>query len=99
MKAKLSKGAVEDWLGWKCPACGHLHSVPVTGPRAWDWNGSCEQPTLTPSVRHEGAGRCHYHVTEGRIKYENDCTHSMKGQTVELPELQQETKEAEHGGA
>lgn len=42
-------------------------------------------------------GRCHYFVREGKqlgkdhaksyIQYCNDCTHAMKGQTVELPDL------------
>jgi len=27
---------------------------------------------------------CHSFVTDGKIKYLNDCTHHLKGQTVEL---------------
>ncbi|WP_242514506.1 DUF6527 family protein [Enterobacter cloacae] len=30
---------------------------------------------------------CHSFVTDGQIQYLNDCTHSMAGMTVPLPEL------------
>ncbi|MCW9581040.1 DUF6527 family protein [Raoultella ornithinolytica] len=30
---------------------------------------------------------CHSFVTDGQIQYLNDCTHSMAGMTVLLPEL------------
>lgn len=29
---------------------------------------------------------CHSFVTDGKIKYLNDCTHHLKGQTVDLPD-------------
>lgn len=31
--------------------------------------------------------RCHSFVTDGRIQFLDDCSHGMKGQTVELPEM------------
>lgn len=31
--------------------------------------------------------RCHSFVTDGRIRFLDDCTHNMRGQTVELPEF------------
>ena len=31
---------------------------------------------------------CHSFVSFGRISYLGDCTHSMAGQTVELPEIE-----------
>ncbi|MCM1564938.1 MAG: DUF6527 family protein [Dehalobacter sp.] len=30
---------------------------------------------------------CHSFVTDGKIQFLNDCTHSLAGQTVELPEI------------
>ena len=30
---------------------------------------------------------CHSFVTDGRIQYLNDCTHDLKGQTVNLEEF------------
>lgn len=28
---------------------------------------------------------CHSYVTDGKIQYLNDCSHDLKGQTIELP--------------
>lgn len=41
----------ETGFGWLCPGCGTNHAVPVTGPRAWRWDGNEETPTFRPSVR------------------------------------------------
>lgn len=30
--------------------------------------------------------RCHSFVTDGRIEFLSDCTHELKGQTVDLPD-------------
>jgi hypothetical protein len=30
---------------------------------------------------------CHSFVTDGRIQFLNDCTHSLAGQTVDLPDF------------
>lgn len=30
---------------------------------------------------------CHSFVTDGRIQFLGDCTHQLKGQTVDLPEM------------
>ena len=37
---------------------------------------------------------CHSYVTDGKIRFLNDCTHSLAGKTVELPEFTAEQKEA-----
>jgi len=71
------------------------------GP-AWQFNGDVESPTFSPSllvrmgpkpdpVTHlapKGApGQvCHSFIREGNIQFLSDCTHSLAGQTVELPE-------------
>ena len=31
---------------------------------------------------------CHSFVTDGRIKFLDDCTHALAGQTVDLPEFE-----------
>jgi hypothetical protein len=41
-------------LFW-CPGCNRGHSVYLAGPIKWDWNGSAESPTFSPSVLVEGA--------------------------------------------
>jgi hypothetical protein len=40
----------------------------------WDW----------PCVR------CHSFVRDGRIQFLGDCTHALAGQTVDLPEIEEE---------
>jgi hypothetical protein len=69
------------------------------GPR-WTWNGNPDRPTFTPSVlvttpANPEAGEgfeewrteriCHSFVTDGQIQFLGDCTHALKGQTVDLP--------------
>lgn len=77
---------------FECPGCCCSHGVPVEGPRAWGFNGDMDRPTLTPSllvqsVDETGPTVCHSFVRDGRIQYLGDCTHDMKGQTVDLPEF------------
>jgi len=35
-------------------------------------------------------GVCHSFVVDGNIQFLNDCTHALAGQTVPLPELQED---------
>jgi hypothetical protein len=88
---------------FKCPGCASAniaggfdsHVIPTTGPKAWQFNGDVERPTLSPSIlahetkRHDGsvfAPRCHSFVRDGRIEYLTDCGHALAGQTVDLPD-------------
>lgn len=89
----------DELLQFHCPGCRRIHAVQSGsdfGPN-WAWNGSLEKPTFTPSVlvTYNGADAgvdgappavCHSFVTDGRIQYLGDCTHSLAGQTVDLPE-------------
>lgn len=94
--SELFKRPNGDCLMWYCPGCRCHHSVPVEGPNAWEWNGSLDSPTLTPSVRHrwdftdEGRAEkvCHYFVREGRLEYCLDCTHELAGTTVRLEPIE-----------
>jgi hypothetical protein len=79
-----------------CPGCGFLHVVHVSQgnvPRpVWTWNGSVDAPTFSPSIAvswraPDGGRMCHSFVREGKIEFLSDCTHSLAGQTVELPEV------------
>jgi hypothetical protein len=80
-------------LMFRCPGCDHPHLVRVgdgDGPR-WEWNGSGDAPTFTPSIlvnkhHNPGAPTCHSFVTDGRIKFLDDCTHHLAGQTVRIPD-------------
>lgn len=72
---------------------GELHlPVMIGGTRAgtnnWTWSGSVEAPTLRPSVLSEGNGwRCHSWINDGRAQFLDDCSHELRGQTVDLLEI------------
>jgi hypothetical protein len=81
----------EQAIFFWCPGCETNHWVPVSGPRAWQWNQSVETPTLSPSILvswESGEERkrnvCHSFVREGRIEFLGDCTHALAGQTIQL---------------
>lgn len=79
-----------------------LLPVMIGGTRAgtpnWTWNGSVTAPTLRPSVlTKDGQGAvCHSWITDGRIQFLDDCTHELRGQTLELLEVNE--GEARDGG-
>lgn len=82
----------------RCPACeaedtGSLHvfylKTTWSSP-GWSFNGDVYKPTFIPSMmarcRLKGVEHvCHSFVTDGRIQYLGDCTHALKGQTIDLP--------------
>ena len=63
-------------------------------PGAWQWNGSTEAPSLTPSLLTRGTcGKdvefvCHCFVTDGRARFLSDSTHELSG--LEVPLLEAE---------
>jgi hypothetical protein len=91
-----------------CPGCENTHSVNVirdTRPR-WTFNGSAEKPTFSPSIlvttrwsqndKDMKDEICHSFIKDGQIQFLDDCTHKLKGQTVEIPEWPY--KFGEYGG-
>lgn len=86
-----------------CPGCGYDHPFHVAPQRReprpdgspaplWDWNGSMDKPTFSPSLlvnRDYSEACCHSFVRDGRIEFLMDCFHALKGQTVEIPEYEQ----------
>jgi hypothetical protein len=106
---------------FRCPGCGDVHSVRTAIPPlrpgvggVWQWNGSIDKPTFSPSLLvtsghycagHQGDNcwcsynrehpdnpapfacyRCHSYVKDGAIEFLGDCSHTLAGQTVEIPE-------------
>lgn len=79
---------------FNCPGCKMVHKVYLTkrpDEPVWSWNGSVDKPTISPSilVRWNYAEKkfvCHSFIRDGNIQFLDDCTHSLKGQTVEIPE-------------
>jgi hypothetical protein len=78
-------------LHW-CPACNRPHEIHMRGSSQqrrlrWDWNDNTARPTFWPALlveRGDGAV-CHYQIADGRIQFEEDCTHAMAGKSVPLP--------------
>lgn len=82
-----------------CPACKELHPFAVDKPFSngarWTWNGKTDKPTFSPSMNitvgphgeEKRIERCHYWLRDGRIQYLPDCTHEMKGKTIDLPPI------------
>ena len=88
---------VEDKPGYyifDCPGCNHSHFV-NTNPEygiVWEFNKDFEKPTVSPSLLvrmlcKDEMNICHSFVKDGSIQFLNDCTHTLAGQTVELPDL------------
>ena len=72
-----------------CPGCGEHHAPYVSGSKAWQWNNSTTKPTFKPSIlvrwgNEEGYQICHSFVTDGEIRFLNDCTHENAGKTLPL---------------
>lgn len=89
-------------LGHWCPGCKSGHEINVDRPNSsgakWSFDGNMERPTFTPSVNirwgkfagqcdYDEGGICHYFITAGRISFCSDSTHSLSGQTVDLPDI------------
>lgn len=90
---KIAGGRVAFW----CPGCDQAHQVgvePGAGP-VWEFNGNGDAPTFKPSVfvnapgqfHNPGMPSCHSFVTDGKIQFLGDCTHSLAGETVPLPDF------------
>jgi hypothetical protein len=78
-----------ELLVFECPGCQYGHNIPVEGPRAWKWNGSMDKPTFYPSIKIDiPGGCCHSWVKDGQIQFLADCDHKLRGQTVDLPEVE-----------
>ena len=73
-----------------CPGCGIYHWFKTTGDHpTWTWNGDMRKPTVNPSilVRYPQDGQtkvCHFFMREGKIQYLDDCTHDLRGKTVDM---------------
>jgi hypothetical protein len=67
-----------------CPGCRRMHPF----DERWQFNGDYERPTFTPSlmVNRDSANQCHSYVTDGNIQFLSDCKHELAGQTVEIPD-------------
>lgn len=87
IKETVLDGQHYSWVFW-CHGCHDRHQI-----RGWEWNGNKELPTFSPSILvryyngQDVSEVCHSYVTDGKIKYLDDCTHKMAGQTIGLPDF------------
>jgi hypothetical protein len=93
MKTRIVQFNDHERIVFYCEGCKTHEAVPISGPRAWGWNGDLERPTLTPSIlsttpHPDGNRVCHSFVTDGKIQYLGDCSHALAGQTIDLPDLE-----------
>ncbi len=75
-------------FGFICPGCSYSHTF-LVGPDGWTWNGSLDKPSFMPSLLVNGntpQARCHSFVKDGKIAFQSDCWHSLKGQIVDMPD-------------
>jgi hypothetical protein len=77
-----------------CPGCERNHFINTDlrfSPIAWAFNGDVEKPTFSPSLLCQADvpnERCHSFITDGKIKFLSDCFHDLRGQTVELIDVE-----------
>lgn len=87
--------------------CGHgFYNASAGKASKWTFNGDCENPTFSPSMLVKVGpyptvnkddpmcGKttiCHSFVRNGQIQYLNDCTHALAGQTIDLPDIEDES--------
>ncbi len=81
-----------------CPGCiemfggSGLHMLPVNSKQKypqWQWDGDLIRPTISPSIITGNTTKtvCHSFLHKGRFKFLDDCTHSLAGQNVGMPDL------------
>lgn len=89
-------------LMFVCPGCLEfggtgIHTLAVNSnvkKPSWEFDGNFEKPTLKPSIltrysTDEGKTMqvCHSFLLRGVFEFLNDCTHSLAGQKVDIPDL------------
>lgn len=70
-----------------CPGCNIAHTLATD---IHEFNDNMDSPTFTPSIGVTSElGYCHSYITDGKIRFEADSFHTLKGQTVDLPDIEQ----------
>lgn len=66
-----------------CPGCGHSHQIELSDKILF--NNSFDSPTLSRVI--EQTDYCGYIIINGAIKFLPSSKHTLRGITVELPEI------------
>lgn len=91
--ATCDEDAVDIQLLFYCPGCKSNHSYRIKGignVPVWQWNGSMEKPTFSPSLLVWGSRpecRCHLFINDGIISFLSDCAHDLKNTKVTMQEV------------
>lgn len=91
----VRNGKVTKDLFFRCPGCPgagyHLLHVNNTEDKpSWDWNGSFDKPTLSPSILSRYNDEvCHSFLVDGVFEFLSDSTHKFAGMKVEMPHLEE----------
>lgn len=98
----LSKVQGSTTVIFYCPGCQEKHQIdtarwefngdydkPTFSPSYLTWNDPKPDvdPKHDPTGKYRNGFRCHSFIKNGNIEYQQDCTHNLAGQTVELPEV------------
>lgn len=77
-----------------CPGCQRHHGVWTNKNEnpCWEFNNNVDHPTVMPSILvrmplGESMSICHSFIKDGKIQFLSDCTHHLKGQTVDLNDI------------
>lgn len=75
-----------------CKGCDSLHAFYVNKKiqkLEWSFNNNVNKPTFSPSLVNKWNNNvCHLFVKNGKIEYQNDCTHKLAGQTIEMEDIE-----------
>lgn len=77
---KIGHNTIAFW----CPGCNSEHHISI-GRNGWPWNENYDRPTFALFIKERGTFFCHYEIRNGKIEYLSDCTHGLRGMTVDLP--------------
>jgi len=81
----------KDQYLYFCPGCKHEHAFSLREEGGeHNFDGSLNYPTVAPSVlfNFTPGHTCHHFIQSGKISFLSDCDHDLKGQTVELPDIE-----------
>ena len=85
---KVFKTQYQYW----CKGCGFEHAFSLKSEGGnHDFNMDLDNPTVNPSLlQNFTPGKtCHSFIKDGMIQYLSDCWHELRGQTIELPNIEE----------
>ncbi|MDR1718056.1 MAG: hypothetical protein LBS20_19640 [Prevotella sp.] len=94
MKFRKVKEMGEGVYEFYCQGCRRRHHVWTdrNSRPYWDFNGDTDRPAISPSIlvtypTPSGNRICHSFIQAGHIRYLADCSHGLRGQTLELCDI------------